>query len=230
MSDGWTRRQERTRRDVIDAVGALIAESGVDGLTMRKLAERAGVAVATLYNQFGDRDGVIVAFLSSGLDQLEIDLDAQAPVGPVDATRALLEAFDQTFSEEPEVWRSIFASLRSGSGSHGMGEVGDRVVLYIDTDLAKAAADGMFVVDVDTEVVARSLFHSQLHRLEKWAHGVIEWDQYRESSRLGLELTLSGILAEPWRTESLRASGAIRRVPGALGGARLAPCTEPRRR
>ena len=38
MSDGWERRQERTRRDVLDATGALIAESGV--------AERPGVVVA----------------------------------------------------------------------------------------------------------------------------------------------------------------------------------------
>ncbi|MFN3257759.1 MAG: TetR/AcrR family transcriptional regulator [Ilumatobacter sp.] len=229
MSDGWVRRQERTRRDVIDAVGALIAESGVDGVTMRKLAERAGVAVATLYNQFGDRDGVIVAFVSSGLDQLEIDLDAQPPVGPVDTTRTLLDAFDETFLEDPAVWRSIFASLKSGSGSYGMGEVGERVVQYINTDLAKAAADGMFVVDVDTEVVARALFQSQLHRLEKWAHGVIDWEQYRESSRLGLELALAGLLAEPWRSESLRASGAIRNVPGASRPARPSACADARR-
>ena len=67
MSEGWERRQEQTRRDVVTAAGALIAEGGVEALTMRKLAERAGVSVATLYNQFGDRDGVLVAFVSSGL-------------------------------------------------------------------------------------------------------------------------------------------------------------------
>lgn len=210
MSDGWARRQERTRRDVLDAAGSLIADDGVDGLTMRKLAERAGVAVATLYNQFGDRDGVLVAFVSSGLDQLEIDLDAEPPVGPVDTTRALLDAFDVTFSTEPEVWRPIFASLKSGDGVHGMGEVGDRVVQYIENDFAKAAADSMFAVDVDVEGLARHVFTTRMNRLEKWAHRVIDWDQYRASSRLGLELSLAAVLVDPFRSEALRRSDVVR--------------------
>lgn len=201
------RRQERTRRDVLDAAGRLIAEGGLDGLTMRKLAEAAGVAVATLYNQFGDRDGVIVAFVSSGLDQLEIDLDARPPVRPIDATRALFDAFDDTFSEDPEVWRPIFAALRSGGGPPGMGEVGDRVVQYIQDDLAKAVADGMFVRDLDVERLARHVFVTRMSRVEMWAQGQIDWDWYRSSSMLGLELSLAAVLREPYRTDALGRSG-----------------------
>lgn len=207
MSDGWERRQERTRRDVIDAAGALIAESGVVGLTMRKLAERAGVAVATLYNQFGDRDGVLVAFVSGGLDQLETELDAQPDEGPIDTTRQLFEALDESFAAEPEVWRPIFASLKSGSGGHGMGEVGDRVVAYIETDFAKAAADGRFEVDVDVAALARHVFNARMTRLEKWANDAIDWAAYRSSSTLGLELILASVLRDPYRRDALRRSG-----------------------
>jgi AcrR family transcriptional regulator len=53
MGHGWDDRQVRTRADVLVAAGELIAAGGVEGLSMRKLADRAGVAVATLYNQFG---------------------------------------------------------------------------------------------------------------------------------------------------------------------------------
>ena len=53
MADGWERRQEQTRNDVLVAAGALIAEHGLDGLTMRKLAAQAGVAVATLFHLCG---------------------------------------------------------------------------------------------------------------------------------------------------------------------------------
>lgn len=210
MSDGWERRQERTRRDVLDATGALIAETGVDGLTMRKLAERAGVAVATLYNQFGDRDGVLVAFVSAGLDQLEVELDAQPDAGPIDTTRALFDALDENFAAEPEVWRPIFASIKSGMGAYGMGAVGDRVVAYIEADLAKASADGLFVVDCDVEALARHVFTTRMNRLEKWAHAAIDWDVYRASSTLGLELILASMLIEPMRSEALARSGVLR--------------------
>lgn len=207
MSDGWERRQERTRQDVLDATGVLVAEAGVVGLTMRKLAERAGVAVATLYNQFGDREGVLVAFVSSGLDQLEVDLDAQPDAGLIDTTRHLFEALDTEFADEPEVWRPIFASMQAGLQTHGMGEVGDRVVAYIEGDLAKAAAEGMFAVDVDVAALARHIFTTRMNRLEKWAHALIEWEQYRESSTLGLELILAAVLREPHRSTALARSG-----------------------
>jgi AcrR family transcriptional regulator len=209
MSDGWERRQQRTRRDVIDAAGLLIAEGGVEGLTMRKLAERAGVAVATLYNQFGDRDGVLVAFVSSGLDQLEVELDAQPDAGPIDTTRELFEALDGEFHADPHVWRPIFASLRSGRGAHGMGEVGDRVVAYIESDFAKAAADGLFAERCDVEALARHVFMTRMNRLERWATQDIGWDAYRQSSTLGLELILAAVLIEPQRSIALQRSGVI---------------------
>jgi AcrR family transcriptional regulator len=210
VRDGWERRQERTRRDVIEAAGVLIAQGGVEGLTMRKLAELAGVAVATLYNQFGDRDGVLVAFVSSGLDQLEIELDAQPDAGPIDTTRQLFSALDETFAAEPEVWRPIFASLKSADGVHGMGDVGDRVVAYIESDFAKAAADGLFVIDCDVEKLARHVFNLRMNKLEKWAHSIIDWDQYLASSMLGLELTLAAVLVESVRSEALLRSGVSR--------------------
>ena len=47
MSQGWESRQQRTRGDILHAVGEIIAVDGLDGLTMRKLADRAGVAAVS---------------------------------------------------------------------------------------------------------------------------------------------------------------------------------------
>ena len=210
MSDGWVRRQQRTRGEVLAAAGEIIAEHGVDGVTMRKLAERAGVAVATLYNQFGDRQGVFVAFVANGLDQLELELDARPAAAPIDATRALFAGFDEAFERDPDVWRPIFATIKQHPGSHGLGPLGERVVAAIEADLAKAAAEGWFAVDVDTDALARHLFITRMNRIEKWAHGAIDWEQCTTSSRLGLELILAAVLVEPHRSAALAASGVVR--------------------
>lgn len=213
MADGWERRQKQKRRDVLVAAGSLISEHGLEGLTMRKLAARAGVAVATLYNQFGDRDGLLVAFVSNGLDQLEIEFDAEPAHGPIDTTRALFAALDAEFDSATDVWRPIFSTLKQGPDSHGMGEVGDRVVAFIEADFAKAAADGLFVIDCDVKRLARHVFTTRMNRLEKWATGAIEWDAYRDSSDLGLELTLAAVLADDnARRLALMAAG-IRHQP-----------------
>ena len=207
---GWDRRQAQTRHDVLAAAGEIIAADGLEGLTMRKLAARAGVAVATLYNQFGDRDGVLVAFVSNGLDQLEVEVDEQPARAPIDTTRALFAALDQTLADAVDVWRPIFATLDSGSGSHDMGPLGDRVVQIIEHDLAKAASDGLLVADCDTERLARHIFVTRMNRIEKWATGAIDWAAYRESSHLGLELTIAAVLsAAEDRMGALRSSQIV---------------------
>jgi AcrR family transcriptional regulator len=210
MSNGWESRQQRTRSEILQAVGDIIAVDGLDGLTMRKLAERAGVAVATLYNQFDDRNGVLVAFVSHGLDELELELDEQPAAGPIDATRVLLGALDETISGNDKIWRPVLAALRSSPSSQRMGAVGDRIIGAIEVDLAKAKADGMLYADVDTDRVARHLFVQWMRGLERWAQGAIDWELYRYNATLGTELALAAVLAEPHRSDALRRVGLIR--------------------
>lgn len=209
MSHGWEQRQRRTRAEILQAAGELIAAGGVEALTMRKLADRANVAVATLYNQFDDRSGVIAAFVSNGLDVLEIELDEQPAAAPIDATRLLMLGLDTTISAANSVWRPVLATLKANPTSERMGAVGDRIIASIETDLAKARADGLFVADIDTERVARHLFMQKMRGLERWANAVIDWDTYFESTWLGTELILAAILVEPHRHDALRRAGVV---------------------
>jgi AcrR family transcriptional regulator len=209
MSSGWASRQQRTRSEILHAVGEIIAADGLDGLTMRKLAERDGVAVATLYNQFDDRNGVLVAFVSHGLDELELELDEQPAAEPIDGTRVLLDALDHTIGSEDHVWRPVLAALKSSPSSERMGAVGDRIIGAIEVDLAKARAAGMFYAEVDTDRVARHVFVQWMRGLERWAQGTIDWELYRYNSTLGTELALAAVLAEPHRSDALRRVGII---------------------
>ena len=51
------------RERILSVTLELIGERGVEAITMRDLALRCGVAVATLYNQFGSRESVIAEAL-----------------------------------------------------------------------------------------------------------------------------------------------------------------------
>lgn len=209
MSQGWESRQQRTRAEILHAVGEIIAVDGLDGLTMRKLADRAGVAVATLYNQFTDRDGVLVAFVSSGLDQLEFELDEQPPADPINATRVLFAALHETIDDRSHVWRPVLATLRSVPDSPRMGAVGERIVAAIEVDLAKAKAAGLLVDHCNVDRLAWHIFVSWMRGLERWAQGTIDWDLFRASSQTALEVALASVLAEPMRAEALRRAGIL---------------------
>lgn len=209
MSRGWESRQQRTRAEILHAVGEIIAVDGLDGLTMRKLADRAGVAVATLYNQFTDRDGVLVAFVSSGLDQLEFELDEQPAADPIDATRVLFAALDETIDARKHVWRPVLATLRSVPNSPRMGSVGERIVTAVEADLAKAQAAGMLVAGCNVDRLAWHIFVSWMRGLERWAQGTIDWDVYRSSTQTAIEAALAAVLVEPMRADALRRAGLL---------------------
>jgi AcrR family transcriptional regulator len=54
----------RNRERLMGAARELIAECGVDALTMDKLAERAGVGKGTVFRRFGSRTGLMLTLLS----------------------------------------------------------------------------------------------------------------------------------------------------------------------
>lgn len=54
----------RNRELLLCAARQLIEESGADGLTMDKLAERAGVGKGTVFRRFGSRAGLMMTLLS----------------------------------------------------------------------------------------------------------------------------------------------------------------------
>jgi AcrR family transcriptional regulator len=207
MSRGWETRQQRTRAEILHAVGEIIAVDGLDGMTMRKLADRAGVAVATIYNQFTDREGVLVAFVANGLDELQFELDEQPAAEPIDATRVLFTALDETIGAAVHVWRPVLAALQSVQDTPRLGPLGDRIVSAIEHDLAKAQATGLFATPCDTDRLAWHVFVGWMRGLERWANGTIDWDVYQSSSTAARELALAAVLVEPHRTDALRRAG-----------------------
>jgi AcrR family transcriptional regulator len=78
-TDGRTLRAERTRESIIDAHMALILEGDLQP-TARRIADRAGVSLRTLWGHFADLEAL---FASAGHKTLEIQYADFQPV-PVD--------------------------------------------------------------------------------------------------------------------------------------------------
>lgn len=90
--------QERSRRSVrriLEAAEELVAEAGVDAATTRAIAERAGVAVPSLYRFFADRDEILDALLEQMLEELDAHcLAGEAAWEPGDVDDLLRLEFD----------------------------------------------------------------------------------------------------------------------------------------
>lgn len=68
----------RNRERLLAAARELIAECGVDALTMDRLAERARVGKGTIFRRFGSRTGLMMTLLSDS----EADFQAGFMFGP----------------------------------------------------------------------------------------------------------------------------------------------------
>jgi AcrR family transcriptional regulator len=69
------RLREATVREILAATEEILVENGLEHATMAKIAERAGVAVGTLYNRFTDRDELIEVLLADRRNDLLRKLD-----------------------------------------------------------------------------------------------------------------------------------------------------------
>ncbi|MGH2906869.1 MAG: TetR/AcrR family transcriptional regulator [Solirubrobacterales bacterium] len=67
-------KQQRSRDRVdqmLTAAGAIIGESGIEGLSMIGVSERSGVPVGTAYRYFTDRDELAAAFLDAEMEKID---------------------------------------------------------------------------------------------------------------------------------------------------------------
>ena len=75
---GPGRRAGLTADAVLEAGRQLVERNGVEGLTMRRLAERVGVAPNSLYSHFPDKSALLDAILDSLLAEIEVpDVDGK---------------------------------------------------------------------------------------------------------------------------------------------------------
>lgn len=68
---------------VLDAAERIVAAGGPGALSIRGLAKDAGVAPMSIYNRFGDKEGVLLALFVRGFDELIAHISPAADAPPV---------------------------------------------------------------------------------------------------------------------------------------------------
>ena len=105
-TDGRTLRAERTREAIIDAHMALMLEGDLQP-TARRVAERAGVSLRTLWGHFADLEAL---FAAAGHRTLEIQY---ADYHPVPADQPLADRIDQFCRQRAHMLEVIAGASRA---------------------------------------------------------------------------------------------------------------------
>ena len=70
------RSSDETSEALIAAAHRLLADTGPDALTVRRIATAAGMSTMNVYSRFGGKDGVIDALYADGYRRLLAEVDA----------------------------------------------------------------------------------------------------------------------------------------------------------
>jgi len=81
--------QRERRKRILDATLALASKGGYDAVQMRTVAERADVALGTLYRYFPSKIHLLVSALTEEMDQIQDKLDRKPIPGETAADRML---------------------------------------------------------------------------------------------------------------------------------------------
>ncbi len=145
------------RARIVEAARDLIRATGDTGLSMRALAERAGVSLATPYNLFGSKQAVMLGVLEADLAAFRAGLDAAGPGDPLRRLFDNVALAARFYDEDPGFYRALFTALAGAGGPELRLLFGPpRHALWVEMIQAAQAA-GQLRGEVDADLLARAL-------------------------------------------------------------------------
>ncbi|MEU9087295.1 TetR/AcrR family transcriptional regulator [Streptomyces sp. NPDC048357] len=204
-AEGGLREQHKARRRlrILDATRELLRESPESVISTERIAERAEVSPATVYNLIGPREKVWVALADGFTDELEGRLTELGAGDPQEVVRSTV----RLFVADPVV------SRRMVRGWEESGLVLDRSPLVqLRRAMADARTRGVLRADVDTDALAAVVSTACVGALHRWVAALIDDDRFLAHALFALDVALAAAAADPHRDQllaPLRTRGAV---------------------
>jgi len=190
--------KEERRRRIIQAAHELIRETGNAGLSMRALAARAGVSLATPYNLFGSKRAILL----SVLDDIREYLNRFSQLRSTDPLERLFGALDicvDFYVADPVFYRTVWAALFDPSDEFRSQIFNSKRFAFWEGLVRDVAQAGVIVPEVDVEILSRALDRSFGAAMLDWVTKDLTDAQLGPTIRYAYALTLKGAASPEWR-------------------------------
>lgn len=137
-----TSSQRERRRRILDATLALATKGGYDAVQMRAVAEKAEVAVGTLYRYFPSKVHLLTSALAREFRRLDQRTERSAPPGDTaqERMKIVVEMITKAMQREPNLTEAMTRAFMFADASVA-NEV-EEVGFYMDRIIARAMAEG----------------------------------------------------------------------------------------
>ena len=104
-----------TQEKILDATRSLLAEVGLEGITLKGVCERAGVLPGSFYNLFDTKEEAVVTVVRQALEAVDPDPNRRG----LDTVEDLVEAYIRFIDDQPLLARIYVQLAVAGSaGDH----------------------------------------------------------------------------------------------------------------
>jgi AcrR family transcriptional regulator len=189
-------KAERRNR-IIQAARELIRETGNAGLSMRVLAARAGVSLATPYNLFGSKRAIVLALLQDVREfhQRFSHLRASDPLERI-FLAVTLEI--ELHLAEPTLYKTMWAAVFDTSDDLRATLWNEKRHGFWRGLLAAAAEAGAVSREIDADWLQRQLDHVYRCIMLDWVVSILPAEAVTAAAQHGYALVLKGACTPEW--------------------------------
>ena len=155
------------RRVLLKTAAEMIDEEGVDAISMRKLATRAGVSRTAAYHYFPNKQEMLCALAMDGFQRQMEAMDIASKAGGLrEQLSRFLRSYVEFSAENPEYYELMLGGnlWRTGQASDELRQVGDIAFRNLRKQVAKWQEYGFIDPDVDNLRITQVVWCS--------AHGI----------------------------------------------------------
>ena len=189
---------------ILDAAIELLDEQPLDEVATDQIAERAGVATATVYNLVGTRDRLLRALSDRVVDDL-VEAVAHATArddDPVAVARLVVDRSVAAFTGHSRAYQQIVAA----SQAIGRGRDEQRIdpsELQVAA-FRRAREQGIVRADADPVALGRQVYLSWIGAMEQWSIGRLDDRGFAVATHHGLLVVLAASAADDHRDRFVR--------------------------
>lgn len=154
------RKAEATRLAIIEHAEALILEGGGAALTLDAVAERADVAVQTIYNRVGGRSALLMAVAERAFEENKVYMDAAyAAAGtPLERLQKAAEGYFQFAFERPNEFRLLADPPNEPQALARVSELVRHQNSKMEAVIADGICDGSIDPSIDPSLATTSMW------------------------------------------------------------------------
>lgn len=144
---------------ILDAAYYCISTSGYANISLRQIAEEAGVALSQLHYYFNNKEGLLTAVVNKVIHKYTVQIEQHLRKGKTarDKTQSLINFFEKILKDDPGLFRLLYDFTNLALWSESFNGQLQRLYENLSNMIKKHILDNIYIKDFFKDYSPRAL-------------------------------------------------------------------------